>query len=187
MTADTPSGPITQLFSAWNQGDTAAREQLLEALYPELKVMASRRLAAVGRPITLDSVDLLHEAYLKLVDQRQAEWQNRQHFFALAARVVRRVLMDHLRHRFRDKRGGQAENLPIDDITLAVEGIDIDLMDLDRALVRLEEVDPQAARVVELRYFAGLGHDETAAALGIGRATVGRSWRFARAFLKSHL
>lgn len=180
-------GEITELLNAWNEQNEPVRDQLIQLIYPELKAIARRRLAAIQHPITLDSVDLLHEAYFRLVDQNVSDWQNRRHFFCVAARLIRRVLLDHIRWRSRERRGGSSEDLPLEDVTLMVQGTDVDLIDLDHAIQRLEGVDELAARIVELRYFAGMGHTETAETLSIGRATVGRRWRFAKAFLAVQL
>ncbi|MEM9554037.1 MAG: ECF-type sigma factor [Acidobacteriota bacterium] len=183
----------TRLLHAWSDGDVAARDVAIEKLYPSLKALVGQIAARGGLRSPLDTTELVHETYLKLSAQEQASWRNRGHFFALAARLVRRLIVDHLRRQSRDKRGGDVVRLHLDearpelDVALRVAASDLELLDLDRALERLEAIDPQAARVVEMRYFVGLGHDETAQALGIGRATVSRSWRFGRAWLRAQL
>ncbi|HEX2640099.1 MAG TPA: ECF-type sigma factor, partial [Pyrinomonadaceae bacterium] len=137
---------------------------------------------------TLQTTALVHEAYLKLIDQKQVEWKSRGHFFALAAQAMRRILVDHAKSRHREKRGGPNENVPLEDELLAVaEETNIDVIALDEALSRLAKFDPQQERIVEMRYFAGLSLDETAAALGISRATAARDWAVAKAWLHREL
>ena len=179
--------PLTQLLARWKAGDRRAGEHVFDRLYPVLRAAAHRRLREVGHPLSIDSVDMVNEAYLRLAEQRRQDWDSREHFLALAAIVLRRVLVDHLRHRNRLKRGGAAIHQELDEVVLAARDGTVDLLALDEALNRLETIHSEAARVVELRYFAGLDHDETAAALSIGRATVARRWRFARAFLQTQL
>ncbi|MEM6454708.1 MAG: sigma-70 family RNA polymerase sigma factor [Acidobacteriota bacterium] len=184
-----PADDVTQLLHAWRDGDEAARDRLIELLYPQLRRLAGHLRNQRDARDGLQTTELVHEAYLKLIDQTRAGWQDRAHFFAIAARVLRRLIVDHLRHHQRQKRGGDAVHHPLDDVTLpALDGPDaIDVLSLDQALHRLAQIDATAARVVELRYFGGLSHDETADLLNIGRATVGRAWRFARAWLRAQL
>jgi RNA polymerase sigma factor (TIGR02999 family) len=184
----------TALLVAWAAGDRPAAEALVERLYPELRRLASRRLGEAGRDARLDTTELVHEAYLKLVDQRRTDWQSRAHFFAIAARVMRRVVSNHERDRRRLKRGGaiRLESLASPDAPQAAawpsaEPPSVDLLAIDEALERLEQVDPQAARLVELRYYAALELDEIAELLGASRATIVRGWRSARTWLKSYL
>ena len=180
-------GEITELLVAWNAGDEEARARLAEAIYPDLRRLAAFHLARRPGDISLQATELAHEAYFKLVDQNRVTWENRAQFFAVLSQLLRRVLVDRARHRTREKRGGDREILPIDEVVVRVEGRNLDVLALDRALEELEGIDPSAVRVVEALFFAGLTHDEAAAALGIGRATVGRSWRFARAWLQKRL
>jgi RNA polymerase sigma factor (TIGR02999 family) len=126
----------------------------------------------------------LHEAFLKLREQRQVHWQNRGHFFSVAARVLRRTLVDKYRHGARQKRGGGLEEIPLDGVRVTIDGAELDRLMLDQALRRLASVDPMACRIVELLAIEGFSYDEAAKVLGVGRATVSRGWRFGRAFLR---
>ena len=182
MDREAPSVDITAILSAWGQGDPGAVDRLFPLVYEELRALARRR-AGHGRGETMRTTALVHEAYLRLVDQTQASYQNRSHFFAVAAKVMRRLVIDHAREGSARKRGGDAERIPIDDSVLADPAQRVDHLALDRALVRLEGLDPRLVRLVELRYFAGLTLEETAEALSISPATVKRDWFKARAFL----
>jgi RNA polymerase sigma-70 factor, ECF subfamily len=176
---------ITQLLQEWSQGNQRAGDQLMPLVYEELRRQASRYLRRERSNHTLQTTALIHEAYLKLIGKTQVEWQNRAHFFALAAQAMRRILVDHARERHREKRGGAAENLPLNEaFQLAVKEKAIDLIALDEALNRLAKLDARQARVVELRYFSGLSHDETAEVLGVSNATVRNDWNLAKAWLK---
>lgn len=180
-------GEITQLLAAWNAGDEDARERLVETIYPELRRLAGFHLAHRPGDVSLQATELAHEAYFKLIGQTRMTWENRAQFFAVLSQLLRRVLVDRARHRSREKRGGDQEKLPIDEVVVRVEGRDVDILALDHALAELAEIDEASVRVVEALFFAGLTHDEAAVALGVGRATVGRSWRFARAWLQKRL
>jgi RNA polymerase sigma-70 factor (ECF subfamily) len=150
----------------------------------ELHRQASRYLRRERAGHTLQTTALIHEAYLKLIDQREINWQNRAHFFGIAAQMMRRILVDYAKARHREKRGGIGENLPLEEAALVVsEEKSIDLIALDEALTRLFEFDERHARIVELRYFSGLSIDETAEALGISPATVKSDWKSAKAWL----
>lgn len=180
----------TSLLRAWTRGDEQAGDRLMERLYPDLRRLAASRLEEAGSDLTLQPTELVHEAYVRLVDQRRTQWQSRAHFFAIAARLVRRVLLNYARDRRRQKRGGGLTLLPLDEVRTAGAGETppaLDLLALDEALGRLAAIDPTAERVIELRYFGGLTVEETAEALGIGRATVVRSWRSGRIWLKELL
>jgi RNA polymerase sigma factor (TIGR02999 family) len=177
-----PVADITEILSAWGRGDPRAFDRLFPAVYAELRELA-RRQARHGRGETLGTTALVHEAYLKLVDQTHATFENRAHFFAVAAKVMRRLVVDHARERGAQKRGGDARLVTFDDEALAAEGRSVDLLALDEALGRLEGCDPRLARLVELRYFAGLTLEETAGALEVSPTTVKRDWFKARAFL----
>lgn len=174
---------ITRLLQAWVDGDDDAREAVINRLYPELRRMARARLRREGRAITMEPTLLAHEAYLRLEDQQRTRWQNRRHFFAIAARIMRRVLVDHRRARGAQKRGANAPRVCIDDVSIAAP-VEPDVAVLYRALARLAEQDARQARVVELRFFGGLTVEETAEALGVSPATVKREWTMARAWLK---
>ncbi len=177
-----PVGDITEILSAWGKGDSRALDRLFPVVYEELRSLAHRR-AGRNRGETLGTTALVHEAYLKLVDQTHATFENRAHFFAVAAKVMRRLVVDYARDRAALKRGGGARLVTLDDESLAAAGRPVDLLALDQALGRLEECDPRLARLVELRYFGGLTLAETAGALDISATTVKRDWFKARAFL----
>ena len=184
--ADTGAPAVTELLVAWGQGDRAALEQLIPLVYDELKQMA-RRHVACERGQTLQATALVHEAYMRLVDQRSVSWQNRAHFFAIAARLMRRILMNRARRRHAAKRGGAAADLSVDDVEIESGEAAFDLVPLDAALTRLETVDPRQGRIVELRFFGGLTEEEAAQALGVTDRTVRRDWVKARAWLNRWL
>ncbi len=179
--------PITELLRAWRQGGAAVEEELVPAIYAELRRRAEQLLRGERRDHTLEPTALVHEAYLRLVDQRAVDWQDRAHFFAIAARVMRRVLLDHARKHNSQKRGGKQAIIPLEAAGELGIPVCAELLALDDALQELAEVDPERARVVELRYFGGLSLDETAAVLGCSPATVVRHWRTARAWLLAQL
>ena len=175
---------ITELLIEWNGGNRAALEQLMPVVYDELRRIARRHLRGESPERTLQTTALVHEAYLKLIDQTRINWQNRAQFFGVAATMMRRILVDHARKRVRDKRGGNAVKISLDDGTIDVsDERAAALVDLDEALQRLAAQDPQKARLVELRYFGGLSIEETAEILGVGTATVVRQWRTVKAWL----
>ena len=182
------SHEITRMLRDWNEGSREVLDELLPLIYDELHRQAARYLRRERIDHTLQPTALINEAYLKLIDQREVDWQNRAHFFGIAAQAMRRILVDHARTRHRDKRGGEQENLPLDEaMTIAVEEKDIDLLALDEALTHLEKRDRQQARIVELRYFSGLSLEETAQALDISRTTAARDWAMAKAWLHREL
>ena len=183
----TPPHGVTGLLQAWGGGDAAALDQLVPIVYEELHRQAQRYLRREAPGHTLQTTALVHEAYLRLVDQREARWQNRAQFFGIAAQLMRRILVDYARRHQAAKRGGSAIQVPFEEGAVAAAESDVDLVTLDDALTRLAVLDPQQARVVELRYFTGLGIEETAEALGISPATVKREWAMARAWLKREL
>ena len=179
---------ITELLRDWGDGDARAMDELLPLIYDELHRRAAGYLRRERQNHTLQTTALVHEAYLKLVDQKNVEWKDRGHFFAVAAQAMRRILVDHAKHRHREKRGGAAENIPLDDISVAAaEGENLDIMALDEALTRLAEFDPDQERLVELRYFGGLSLEETADTMGVSRATAAREWQLAKAWLHREL
>ena len=185
---DSGSPKITQMLREWGEGKSEALDELLPHIYNELHRQAAAYLRRERPNHTLQTTALVHEAYLKLIDQKQVEWKSRGHFFALAAQAMRRILVDHAKSRHREKRGGPNENVPLEDELLAVaEETNIDVIALDEALSRLAKFDPQQERIVEMRYFAGLSLDETAAALRISRATAARDWAVAKAWLHREL
>jgi RNA polymerase sigma-70 factor, ECF subfamily len=180
------SARVTLLLRKWQAGDRDALDQLIPLVYDELKVIASRHMAHEWRRGTLQTTGLVNEAYVKLVDQRGVGWQNRAHFLAIAAQIMRRILLDDVRRRLRTKRGGDAVRVPVDGIAVAAPEPDLDPVDViavDGALRQLEQFDPDQAKLVELRFFGGLTVEETAAVLGVSPATVKREWAVAKAWL----
>ncbi len=179
---------ITQLLKQWSEGNQQILDELMPLVYEELRRQASRYLRREREGHTLQTTALIHEAYLKLIDQKNVDWQNRSHFFAIAAQSMRRILVDYARERHREKRGGAAENLPIEEAAFVVSGEkSVDLVALDEALTRLARFDERQARVVELRYFSGLSIDETAEILGVSNVTVRRDWNLAKAWLHQEI
>lgn len=179
---------ITELLRAWGEGRGEALDELFPHVYNELRRRASAYLRRERAGHTLQTTALVHEAYLKLVDQHDADWKNREHFFAIAAQAMRRILVDHARARHRGKRGGSVEDLPLEDALLAIaDDSDVDVVALDEALRRLAVVDRDQERLVELRYFAGLSLEDAAAILGVSRATAAREWQMAKAWLRREL
>lgn len=184
----TPNPPnVTALLLAWADGDQEALEALLPAVYDELHRQAARALRRESAGHTLQATDLVHEAYLRLVDQRRVRWAGRAQFFGLAAQTMRRVLVDHARTRHAAKRGGGAQQITLDDTAAAEDAGGVDVLALDDALGRLAALDARQARVVELRYFAGLGIEQAAEVLGVSAATIKRDWTVARAWLRREL
>ena len=179
------STEITRMLREWSGGKQEALDALLPLVYAELHRQAARYLRRERAGHTLQTTALIHETYLKLIDQREVNWQNRAHFFGIAAQAMRRILVDYARAKHREKRGGAGEDLPLEAAELAVSGEEksIDLVALDEALTRLAEMDERQARIVELRYFSGLSVEETAEVLHISPATVKNDWRTAKAWL----
>jgi RNA polymerase sigma factor (TIGR02999 family) len=187
-----PSGTnVTAMLRAWSEGEEQPSDDLVRAVYDQLRRQARRQLRRERREHTLDTAALVNEAYLKLIDQRPVNWQDRGHFFALAAELMRRILVDHARSKQRIKRGGPNATIAIEDVLaspqIGSQPRSIDLMALDEALDRLARMDKQQVKVVELRYFAGLDLEETAQALDVSVATVKRDWASAKAWLKHEL
>ena len=178
---------VTGLLNAWSAGDAAASEEVVTRIYEPLRRIARRRLRSERVDHTLDATSLVHEAYLRLVDQSHASWKNRVHFFAIASTVMRRILVDHARRRARLKRGAGQRELPLDGAITDRACRDLQLLRLDEALRGLESVDPAKARIVELHFFAGLSVHETAHASGCSPSTVTRHWRMAKAWLQREL
>ena len=178
---------ITQLLVRWREGDQAALADLLPQVYSELRRLANYYLRQERHGHTLQASDLVHEAYLRLVDDQAIDWQNRAHFFGIAAVRMRHILVEHARSRLAAKRGGGVYRLSLSEADLPAEERDVDLLGLDEALQRLEALDAQKSRIVELRYFGGLTIEETAEVLKISPATVKRDWSMARAWLRSEI
>ena len=179
---------ITQLLKDWSEGNQTALDKLMPLVYDELRRQASRYLRNERQGHTLQTTALIHEAYLKLIGINQIEWQNRNHFFAIASTAMRRILVDYARERKRDKRGGVAENLPLDEgLQISANEKSVDLIALDEALSRLAKLDERQTKVVELKYFSGLSIDEIAEVLGIANSTVRLDWNLAKAWLKQEI
>ena len=178
---------VSKLLLNWGQGDQGAREALIPLVYDELRRLARRYLRRERPNHTLQSAALVNEAYLRLIRQEQPKWQNRAHFFGVAAQLMRHILVDHARNRAAAKRGAGAPRLTLDpDIALPQER-DVDLIALDDALNQLAALDPQQSRLVELRFFGGLSIEETSVVLGVSPATVKREWATARAWLQREM
>jgi RNA polymerase sigma factor (TIGR02999 family) len=178
---------VTKLLLDWGAGNRAALDALTPLVYDELRRLAGHYLRRERPDHTLQSTALVHEAYMRLIDQRNVRWQNRAQFFGLAAELIRRILVDHARAKQAAKRGGTAVKLTLDEALDASAGRDLDLVRLDDSLKALAEVDSQQSRIVELRYFAGLTIEETAEALDISPATVKRDWVVAKAWLRRQM
>lgn len=184
-----PDHKVTALLRAWAAGDARASDSLVQLVYDELRRQARLALRREHEGHTLQPTALVHEAWLRLGDQRDAHWESRTQFFAVAAQTMRRVLLDHARARGALKRGGGAEQVSLgESVAVADTPLDaVELIALDEALTRLGELDPQKARLVDLRYFAGLSIPEAAEVLGVSTATVTREWAVARAWLRREL
>jgi RNA polymerase sigma factor (TIGR02999 family) len=178
---------VTQLLSRWRDGDPAALDALIPLVYSELRRMAARHLRRERPQHTLQPTALVHEAFVKLVDQRDVRWQNRAHFYGIAAQAIRRILVDHARGRAAEKRGGDLNRVPLDDDVKSSLDDRTDILDLDDALTRLGAFDPDQVRLVELRYFGGLTIEETAEVLGWSTGSVKREWTTAKAWLHREL
>ena len=179
---------VTQILSQIERGDPSAAEQLLPLVYHELRKLAASKLASEKPGQTLQATALVHESYLRLVDQaKELHWDSRGHFFAAAAESMRRILVENARRKKRLKHGGDLKREPIDDIPIVLPKIHEDLVALDAALERLEAVDPQAVRLVHLRYFAGFSNTEAARLLGVSPRTGDRIWAFTRAWLHQEI
>lgn len=180
---DATSSEVTELLLRWSKGDSAARESLVPIVYDELRRMARQFLSERGRDQTLQSTALVHEAYLRLVNHTSVHWENRVHFFAVAAQLMRRILIDHIRMRRAQKRGGDHVTLVLDEAIALPAQREVDVVALDDALNVLAALDERQCRLVELRFFAGLTIEETSQALKISPATVKREWATARLWL----
>ena len=185
MSAD--SETVTQLLQDWSQGNQQALEELLPLIYDELRRLAHNFLYSERPGHTLQTTALAHEAYLKLIDQKSVHWQNRAHFFAIAAQAMRRILIDSARRHAAQKRGGAAEKVSLAEVANISTGSPTDLLALDHALNRLAALDQDQSRIIELRYFGGLTIEETAEVMKSSPATVKREWQMARAWLYQEL
>lgn len=184
---ETSSDEVTRLLRDWGNGNQQAIEQLVPLIYNELRQLAHRCLYRERPGHTLQTTALVHEAYVKLIDQKDTRWQNRAHFFAIAAQAMRRILVDNARRHTAAKRGGVAENLPLDEAANVSLQPDPILLPLNEALNELAEIDPQQSQIVELRYFGGLTIEETAEVMKLSKDTVKSDWAMARAWLRQEL
>jgi RNA polymerase sigma factor (TIGR02999 family) len=180
-------GPVTELLLAWGRGDEGARDALVPIVYDELRRRARRMFGRQPAGGSLPPTAVVHETFLRLVDQSRVAFRDRAHFFAVASRVMRHVLVDHARRRKAWRRGGRAVAVPFDEATLSAEGSPVDLLQLDEALQELAREHPRSADVVEMRYFGGLELDEVAEAVQTSVPTVKRDWALARAWLHRRL
>jgi len=183
MDRDAGQGEITQLLIQSSSGDSGAMDRLVPLVYNELRVLAASYLRRERLDHTLQPTALANEAYLRLIDQRAVQWNSRSHFYGIAAQLMRRILVDHARAHRAEKRGGQAERVPLDEAVAWTGPHDVNLIALDDALQGLAAHDPRKARVVELRFFGGLSVDESAEVLGVAAITVMRDWNLAKAYL----
>ncbi len=182
-----PPGTVTRLLRDLGRGDSRAVDRLLPLVYDELRAQAGRFLREERPDHTLQATALVHEAYLRLVGSGSKDWQDRRHFYGVAARAMRRILVDHARRHRSDKRGGRLRAVPLSEAELASLDRDVDLVALDEALTRLAAFDERKCRVVELRFFVGLTAEETAKTLGLSTRSIEREWRLARAWLYREL
>lgn len=178
---------VTRLLQQWSDGHEQALDRLAPHIHHELRKLAAGYLRRERPDHTLQPTALVNEAFLRLIDQRAVRWQNRAHFFGIAAQAMRRILVDHARTHAAEKRGGGARKIPLDEANIPGGTVDVDLLALDEALTRLAVIDPQQSRIVELRFFGGLTMDETAEVMRISPATIGREWRVAKAWLAAEL
>jgi RNA polymerase sigma factor (TIGR02999 family) len=182
-----PAKDVTQLLVAWSNGDQTALDELIPLVYEELHRLAQRRLGRERLGHTLQPTALVHEAYLRLIDQKNVRWQNRAHFFAVAAQLMRRILVDYARRRHYAKREGGALRVTFDEAELVSKERAADVVALDDALTALATLDPRKSQIVELRFFGGLSIEETAEALGVSPGTVMRDWTLAKAWLQREI
>jgi RNA polymerase sigma factor (TIGR02999 family) len=183
--AGTPQEELTNLLVDWSKGSESALERLLPFVYEELRILARSHLRRERRGHTVQTGTLVHQAFIRLIEGKPVRWEGRAHFFGVAARLMRQILVDHARARDAVKRGaGEAAEPIASALSVTVQAMDVGVIALDRALVELAELDPQQARVVELRFFGGLTVEETAEVLGISTGTVKREWSMARAWLR---
>jgi RNA polymerase sigma-70 factor, ECF subfamily len=180
-------GQITQLLERWDRGDQSALNELTPLVYAELRNVAAAYLRRERPDHTLQPTALVNEAYLRLIGKKHGEWQGRKHFYGIAARLMRQVLVEHARKHKAEKRGGVRVNVTLEDFEAVSNAPDVDILAIHQSLERLASFDEQQARIVELRFFGGLSIEEAAETLGIGHATVEREWNMARAWLRNAL
>lgn len=184
---DSSRSDVTELLVAWSNGNQAARDQLMSAVYDELHRLARRYMRRESPGHTLQTSALLNEAFLRLVDQKNVQWQNRAHFFAIAAQMMRRILVDYARSRNYAKRGGGASALSLDEALIVSDARNEEVVNVHEALERLTEFDSRKGQIVELRFFGGLSIEETAEVLGVSPGTVMRDWTLAKAWLRREM
>lgn len=185
---NTPSrGDITRLLIVWSNGDLGAFDHLMPMVYDELKRIARSKLRQHGSDRILQPTSLVHEAYIRLVDQTRIEWRDRAHFYAIAANTIRRILVDDYRHRTADKRGGGARDISLSETDAVATEQSVDLLALDEAMEKLAAFDQRQVEIIDMRFFGGLTNEEIAEALGVSVKTVEREWKAAKAWLRSHL
>ena len=185
-TAEGGSNAVTELLIDWSNGDESAFDKLAPLVYEELRKLANHSFKSERPGHTLQSTELVHETYLRMIDQRRVHWQNRSHFYGIASQLMRRILVDHARAQQAAKRGS-GRKLSLDEAQGMAAHSELDLIELDHALARLAAMDPRQARIVELRFFGGLTIEETGEVLGISQATVKREWTMAKAWLYGEL
>ncbi len=178
---------ITELLHNWSNGEEAAVDQLLPAVYEELRRIARRLMRGQSSDHTYQTTDLIHEAYLKLIDNDDKRWENRSHFFAVAARAMRHILVDHARAKQSQKRGGNARPVTLEETAIIAKNVSNEIVALDAALERLAKLDARKVQVVEMKFFGGLTNEEVATVLRMSPETVKRDWRFARTWLRREL
>lgn len=178
-----PTSDVTQLLQEWSQGDAAALEKLIPLVFEDLRQIAGRMFQRESDGHTLQPTALVNEVYLRLMDQRKVQWQNREQFFGVAALLMRRILVDYAKGRQAAKRGSGVQKVPLDEALALPELKGVDFVSLDEALTRLAQIDPRQGRIVEMRFFMGLSHEEIAEVLEISVTTVKREWRTARLWL----
>jgi RNA polymerase sigma factor (TIGR02999 family) len=183
-----PATPnVTGMLRDWRNGDQEALDKLIPVVYDELRRQAARYLRGERPGHTLQTTALIHEAYLRLINQHNVEWKDRAHFYAIAARLMRQILVDHARKRQAAKRGGSDIKVPLEEEMVISPERNVDLVALDEALTRLAGIDPQQSRIVEMRYFSGLSTEETAEVMGVSSRTVKRDWNVAKAWLRQEI
>jgi RNA polymerase sigma-70 factor (ECF subfamily) len=178
---------VTGMLRDWTNGDQEALDKLIPVVYDELRRQAARYLRGERPGHTLQTTALIHEAYLRLIKQHNVEWKDRAHFYAIAARLMRQILVDHARKRQAAKRGGSDIKVPLEEEMAISPERSVDLVALDEALTRLAGIDPQQSRIVEMRYFSGLSTEETAEVMGVSSRTVKRDWNVAKAWLRQEI
>lgn len=183
----TPSLPVTQLLIAWGNGDETARDELMPLVYEELHRLAHRYMKREHPGHTLQTSALVNEAFVKLVDQKSVHWQNRSHFYAIAAQSMRRILVDHARIRQSGKRGGDVRHISLEHAALVSQERAADVVALDEALTKLAPIDARKSQIIELRFFGGLSIEETAQVLNVSPGTVMRDWTLAKAWLQREM